>query len=81
MSGPMNAAMKAHVRASRTSNLAVAGALGSFCLGAYYYTATAVGRDDLDVALAKREAARAAAPPPAPAPAPPAPRRKWFYFF
>ena len=47
-------------------NLRVAGSLGAFCVGAYTYTMRAVGRDDLDDAIVKREAAKAAhaAPPP-----------------
>jgi hypothetical protein len=40
-------------------NLVVAGSLGAFCLGAYTYTMRAVGRDDMDDAIAKREAAKA----------------------
>lgn len=39
-------------------NLAVSGALGAFCVGAYVYTMRAVGRDDLGDAIAKREAAK-----------------------
>ena len=48
-------------------NLLVSGSLGAFCVGAYVYTMRAVGRDDLDGAIAKREAAKAsaAAAPPA----------------
>ncbi len=44
--------------ASKTvSNALIAGTLGAFCVGVYTYTMRAVGRDDLDVAVAKREAA------------------------
>jgi hypothetical protein len=42
-------------------NLVVAGSLGAFCLGAYTYTMRAVGRDDLDDAIAKRDAAKGSA--------------------
>ena len=53
-------------------NLVVAGSLGAFCIGAYTYTMRAVGRDDMDDAIAKREAAIA----PAPAAAAPAAKKK-----
>ena len=48
-------------------NLVVSGSLGAFVVGAYVYTMRAVGRDDLDVTIAKRDAAKPA-PPAAPAP-------------
>ena len=76
----MSDAWQAHLRARRNNNVAVAGTLAVFCLGAYAYTARSVGRDDLDVALAKREAAKAAAPPPPPPP-PPVAKKKRFFFF
>jgi hypothetical protein len=50
-------------------NLVVAGSLGAFCVGAYTYTMRAVGRDDLDVAIAKRDAAKESAAAAAAAPA------------
>ena len=74
-----SAAWQARLRLQRRNNLVIAGTLSAFCAAAYTYTASAVGRDDLDVALAKREAARAAAPPPPPPPPPPPKKR--FYFF
>ena len=75
----MSDAWQARLRARRNNNVAVAGTLAVFCLGAYAYTARSVGRDDLDVALAKREAAKAAAPPPPPPPPPPKKKRFWLF--
>ena len=54
-------------------NLVLSGTLAGFVVGAYTYTMRAVGRDDLDVAIARREAV--AVPPPAAAPAAPAAKR------
>jgi len=55
--------MSAAVASKGLTNGLIAGSLFAFCAGVYVYTMNAVGRDDLDVAVAKREAAAPALAP------------------
>ena len=55
--------MSAAVASKGLTNGLIAGSLFAFCAGVYVYTMNAVGRDDLDVAVAKREAAAPAVAP------------------
>lgn len=41
--------------AKRGSNFAIAGALLTFCGGAYWYTMTKVRKDEVDAAIERRE--------------------------
>jgi len=41
--------------AKRGSNFAIAGALLTFCGGAYWYTMTKVRKDEMDAAIERRE--------------------------
>ena len=43
--------------ARRGANVAIAGALLTFCAGAYAYTVRAVRTDEMDVAIDRREGA------------------------